>query len=66
MKTIKMIAEASQKLYITAEEGRLLYSMGIHTFHDIAREANAVRKVTSTKYIYSTKAINEYIETMFG
>ena len=58
------VVEAAQKPYISIEEGRLLYSMGVHAFADLARDAKAVRKI-GRRVLVNVKVLNKYIETMF-
>lgn len=65
IETIKIQIENGQKQYIRYAEGAQLYSMGLHTFRDMAKEAGAVRKLPGIVLV-NVKLINEYIETMYG
>lgn len=57
--------ENGQKQYIRYNEGAELYSMGLHTFRDLAIEAGATRKMQGVVLV-NVRIINDYIETMFG
>lgn len=65
IETIKIQIENGQKQYIRYAEGAQLYSMGLHTFRDMAKEAGAVRKLPGIVLV-NVRLINEYIETMYG
>lgn len=65
IEAIKIKIENGQKLYIRYAEGAELYSMGMHTFRDLAIEAGAVRKMAGVVLV-NVKQINDYIETMYG
>lgn len=60
-----MDAETIKKLktYVRYDEGAMLYSMGLHTFQDLAQEAGAVRKIKSVVLV-NLDILNEYIETI--
>lgn len=65
VEAIKIQIENGQKQYIRYAEGAELYSMGQHTFRDMAKEAGAIRKMPGIVLV-NVKQINEYIETMYG
>ncbi len=65
IEAIKIKIENGQKLYVRYAEGAELYSMGTHTFRDLAIEAGAIRKMPGVVLV-NVKQINEYIETMYG
>ena len=65
IEAIKIQIENGQKQYIRYAEGAELYSMGQHTFRDMAKAAGAVRKMPGLVLV-NVKQINEYIETMYG
>ena len=44
IEALKIKIENGQKQYIRYNEGAELYSMGLHTFRDLAIEAGAIRK----------------------
>ena len=45
------------------KEGAVLYSMGIHTFMDLAKEAKAVYHIKRIVLV-NTEKLDEYIELM--
>ncbi len=45
IEALRYLVEAAQKPYVSIDEGRLLYSMGIHSFADLAKEAKATRRI---------------------
>ena len=51
---------AGKKFY-KAAEGAALYSMGIHTFERIAKDANAKYKIGKSA-LYNVEKIDEYLE----
>lgn len=54
-----------QKKYIRYAEGAELYSMGQHSFRELAKEADAVRKVKGVALV-NVRILDDYIETMYG
>lgn len=62
---IRIQIENGQKLYMRYVEGAKLYSMGMHSFRDMAKAAGAVRKLPGLVLV-NVKKINEYIEIMYG
>lgn len=62
---LEKLVTSGQKKYVRYSEGAELYSMGIHAFTELAREANAVRKVRGVCLV-NLDIINEYIEDMYG
>lgn len=65
IEALKIKIENGQKQYIRYNEGAELYSMGLHTFRDLAIEAGATRKMQGVVLV-NVRIINDYIETMFG
>ncbi len=53
------------KKYVRYNEGADLYSMGIHGFMELAKEAGAVRKINGICLV-NVEILNEYIEEMYG
>ena len=45
--------------------GAILYSMGIHSFMDLANEAKAVYRIKRICLV-NTEKLDEYIEVMYG
>ena len=62
---IKIKIENGQKLYIRYNEGAELYSLGLHTFMDLAKEADAIRKIRGVVLV-NVRVLNQYIEDMYG
>lgn len=62
---LEKLVTSGQKKYVRYNEGAELYSMGIHGFMDLAKEAGAVRKVRGVCLV-NLDIINEYIENMYG
>ena len=50
------------KKFVRYEEGAKLYSMGFHTFQDLAKEAGAIYHVKRIVLV-NTELIDEYLET---
>ena len=50
------------KKFVRYEEGAKLYSMGLHTFQDLAKEAGAIYHVKRIVLV-NTDLIDEYLET---
>lgn len=50
-----------KKKFVRYEEGAMLYSMGIHSFEDLAKDAGAVYHVKRTVLV-NTEIIDEYLE----
>ena len=51
--------------FVRYKEGADLYSIGIHGFQQLAKEAGAVRKINGVCLV-NVEVLNEYIETMYG
>lgn len=52
----------SKKKYVRYAEGAELYSMGLHSFQEIAKEAGAVRKV-KRMVLVNTEKVDAFIES---
>ena len=65
VKKLQIMIEAAQKPYISVAEGRMLYSVGRHTFEKLMIDSGARRKIGS-RVIVNVKILNQYIEDMFG
>ena len=50
-----------KKKFVRYAEGAQLYSLGLHTFQDIAKEANAVYRVKRC-ILVNTEKVDEYLE----
>lgn len=50
-----------RKKFVRYEEGAKLYSMGIHTFENLAKEAGAIYRVKRIVLV-NTERLDEYLE----
>ena len=57
--------KGGKKKWVRYDEGAVLYSMGIHSFMDLANEAKAVYRVKRICLV-NTEKLDEYIEVMYG
>lgn len=55
-----MISKGRKK-FVRYAEGAALYSLGLHTFQEVAKEANAVYKVKRCVLV-NTDKVDEYLE----
>ena len=62
---LEIAVNSGTKKYVRYNEGADLYSMGIHGFTDLAKEAGAVRKINGVCLV-NVDILNEYIEEMYG
>ena len=51
-----------RKKFVRYEEGAKLYSMGLHTFQDLAKEAGAIYHVKRIVLV-NTELIDQFLET---
>ncbi|HCM91480.1 MAG TPA: hypothetical protein DIS78_02785 [Lachnospiraceae bacterium] len=56
----RLVAEGSKR-WVRYDEGALLYSVGIHTFQKLARDAKACYKVSGVTLI-DTQKLDRFIE----
>ena len=54
-----------KKKWVRYDEGAVLYSMGIHAFTDLAKEAKAIYRIRRI-VLKKKKKLDEYIELMYG
>ena len=52
---------SGRKKFVRYAEGAQLYSLGLHTFQEIAKEANAVYRVKRCIWV-NTDKVDEYLE----
>ena len=62
---VAQITSNGKKKWVRYNEGALLYSMGIHSFMDLAKEAKAVYRIKRICLV-NTEKLDEYIEVMYG
>ncbi len=63
----KLCAEVNlgNKKYVRYNEGSYLYSVSKRNFTDLAKQADAIRKIGGVSLV-SVEKLNEYIESQFG
>ena len=59
---LEKMLQYGRKKFVRYEEGAKMYSMGLHTFQELAKEAGAVYHVKRIVLV-NTDLINEYLET---
>ena len=57
----KMVRTRGKK-FVSLQEGALLYSLGLHTFNNIAKEAGAIYKI-KRRVLVNKELVDEYLET---
>ena len=55
------LVQTGKKKFVRYAEGAALYSLGIHTFQEIAKEANAVYRIKRCVLV-NTEKVDEYLE----
>ena len=58
---LKNLVRSGQKKFVRYDEGALLYSVGLHTFQDMAKEAGAVYHVKRCVLV-NTEKLDQYLE----
>lgn len=53
----------TDKKYVRYNEGAARYSLGLHTFQELAKEADAIYRVRKVVLV-NTEIFEEYLETM--
>ena len=59
---LEKTVQYGRKKFVRYEEGTKIYSMGLHTFQELAKEAGAIYKVKRIVLV-NTDLIDEYLET---
>ena len=59
---LEEMVKKGKKKYVRYQEGAELYSMGLHTFEKLAKDARATRKVRGV-VLCNTEKIDEFIES---
>ena len=54
---LEKLVQVGRKKFVRYEEGVQLYSMGLHTFQELAKDAKAKRVV-----LVNTEIVDEYLE----
>lgn len=55
------LVQTGRKKFVRYAEGAVLYSLGLHTFQEIAKDANAVYRVKRCVLV-NTERVDEYLE----
>ena len=58
---VKSLVRSGQKKYVRYKEGAVLYSMGLHMFQEVAKEAGAVYHVKRLVLV-NTEKVDQYLE----
>ena len=58
---LENMVQSGKKKFVRYAEGAQLYSLGLHTFQEIAKEANAVYRVKRC-ILVNTEKVDEYLE----
>lgn len=60
-KKLEFDVKITDKKYVRYKEGAARYSMGLHTFQELAKEANAIYHVKKIVLV-NTKIFEDYLE----
>ena len=58
---LERLIQAGQKKFVRYDEGKILYSMGLHSFQKLAKEAGAVSRVKGVVLVNIEK-LDKYLE----
>lgn len=58
---LENMVSSGKKKFVRYAEGAALYSLGLHTFQEIAKEANAVYRIKRCVLV-NTEKVDEYLE----
>ena len=58
---VKSLVRSGQKKFVRYTEGAALYSMGLHTFQELAKEAGAVYHIKRLVLV-NTEKVDQYLE----
>ena len=61
----KVQFQSGKKKWVRYDEGAVMYSMGIHSFMDLAKEAKAVYNIKRICLV-NTEKLDAYIEMAYG
>ncbi|MDD3141161.1 MAG: DUF6462 family protein [Lachnospiraceae bacterium] len=62
IENLEELIKENKKKYVRYAEGAELYSMGLHSFQSLAKDAGAVRKVKGVVLV-NTEKVDEFIES---
>jgi len=58
---VNKAVSSGQKLFVSYKEGKDLYSIGLHSFEQLAKDAGAVYHF-KRRVLVNTQKVNEYLE----
>ena len=58
---LEKMLQYGRKKFVRYDEGAKMYSMGLHTFQDLARDAGAIYRIKRIVLV-NTEIIDEYLE----
>lgn len=61
LEELQELVRGRGKKFVTLQEGADLYSMGLHSFREIARDAGATYKI-KRKVLVNTEIFDEFLE----
>ena len=59
---LEKLVQVGRKKFVRYEEGAMLYSMGVHTFQQLAKDARAILKI-DRMVLVDLDIFDEYLET---
>ncbi len=59
---LEKMLQYGRKKYVRYDEGANIYSMGLHSFQNLAKDAGAVYKIKGVVLV-NTQVVDEYLET---
>ena len=62
LESLRTMVRSDGKKFLRLDEGAALYSIGLNTFRDIARDAGAIYRVKRIVLV-NTELIDEFLET---
>lgn len=58
---MEKMLQYGRKKFVRYDEGAKIYSMGLHTFQDLAKEAGAIYRIKRVVLV-NTDIVDEYLE----
>ena len=59
---MEKMLQYGRKKFVRYDEGAKIYSMGLHSFQNLAKDAGAVYKIKGVVLV-NTQVVDEYLET---
>ncbi len=59
---LEKMLQYGRKKFVRYDEGVKIYSMGLHSFQNLAKDAGAVYKIKGVVLV-NTQVVDEYLET---